>query len=68
MHGLFAKAVPYVDTNYDYNNVWMSVGKAAVHCTPMQSLHCKTRNEVFKSFLLTSTYFEQRLESRYFIV
>ena len=45
-----AKAVPYVDTNYDYNNAWMSMGKVAVHCTSTQSLHCETRNRVFKSF------------------
>ena len=45
-----AKAVPYVDTSCDYNNAWMSMSKVAVHCTSTQSLHCKTRNEVFKSF------------------
>ena len=44
------KAVPYVDTSCDYNNAWMSMSKVAVHCTSTQSLHCKTRNEVFKSF------------------
>ena len=45
-----AKAAPYVDTSYNYNYAQVSMGKAAVHCTSTQSLHCETRNEVFKSF------------------
>ena len=44
------KAVPYVDTSCGYNNAWMSMSKAAVHWTSTQSLHCETRNKVFKSF------------------
>ena len=46
------KAVPRDDTSCDYNDAWTSMSKAAVHCTSTQSLHCKTRNEVFKSFFL----------------
>ena len=53
-----AKAAPYVDTSYNYNDAQVSMGKAAVHCTSTQSLQCETRNEVFKSFLLINTYFE----------
>ena len=40
-----AKAVQYIDTSYNYYNAQVSMGKAAVHCTSTQSLHCETRNE-----------------------
>ena len=53
-----AKAAPYVDTSYNYNNAQVSMGKAAVHCTSTQFLHCETRNKVFKSFPLINTYSE----------
>ena len=40
-----AKAVQYIDTSYNYYNAQVSIGKAAVHCTSTQSLHCETRNK-----------------------
>ena len=40
-----AKAVQYIDTSYSYHNAQVSMGKAAVHCTSTQSLHCETRNK-----------------------
>ena len=42
-----ANAASYVDTSYNYNDAQVSMGKAAVHCTSAQSLHCETRNKVF---------------------
>ena len=51
-----ANAAPYVDTSYNYNDAQVSIGKAAVHCTSVQSLHCETRNKVFKLFLLINIY------------
>ena len=47
-----AKAAPYIDTSYNYDNAQVSMGKVAVHCTSTQPLHCETRNKVFKSFLI----------------
>ena len=40
-----AKAVQYIDTSYNYYNAQVSMGKAAVHCTSTQSLHCETKNK-----------------------
>ena len=51
-----ANAAPYVDTSYNYNDAQVSIGKAAVHCTSAQSLHCETRNKVFRSFPLINVY------------
>ena len=51
-----ANAAPYVDTSYNYDDAQVSIGKAAVHCTSAQSLHCETRNKVSKSFPLINIY------------
>ena len=58
-----AKAVQYIDTSYNYYNAQVSMGKAAVHCTSTQSLHCETRN---KGVQIVSP--QINLESRYFII
>ena len=58
-----AKAVQYIDTSYNYYNAQVSMGKAAVHCTSTQSLHCETRN---KGVQIVSP--RMNLESRYFII
>ena len=43
------KAVQYINTSYNYYNAQVSMGKAAVHCTSTQSLHCETRNKKYSS-------------------
>ena len=58
-----AKAVQYIDTSYNYYNAQVSMGKAAVHCTSTQSLHCETRN---KNIQIVSPRIS--LESRYLII
>ena len=58
-----AKAVQYINTSYDYYNAQVSMGKAAVHCTSTQSLHCETRN---KSIQIVSP--RTNLESRCFMI
>ena len=58
-----AKAARYVDTSYNYYNAQVSMGKAAVHCTSTQSLHCETRN---KGVQIVSPRIN--LESRYVII
>ena len=40
-----AKTVQYIDTSHNYYDAQVSMGKAAVHCTSTQSLHCETRNK-----------------------